>query len=250
MTQKLIILCLLTGSILLYSCGTGKKLEAANTQLQQLQAANSELTAKQKELQAQAEKMVAANKSVTQEYNQYKADCEVSKQKLQAMEAAEKKDEQTLLELEKKIETALVNFAEKGVEVYEKNDAIYVNMDEKLLYKSGSASLGEEGKEALAALAVALNDYPNLAVMVVGHTDDKKFKNANTDNLSLSTERANGVVRVLRDNKVNPTRLTSAGKGKFDPVADNTTAEGRAKNRRTEIILNPDLDKLLESAEK
>jgi chemotaxis protein MotB len=250
MTQKLIIPCLLISSVILYSCGTGKKLEAANTQIQELQGANSDLTSKQKALQDQAANLAAANKSLTQEYSQYKAGCEATTQKLQAKEAAEKEDEKTLLEVEKKIEAALENFAGKGVEVYEKNDAVYVNMDEKLLYKSGSAVLGEEGKKALAALSSALNDYPDLGVVVVGHTDDQKFKSTNTDNLSLSTERANGVVRVLRDNQVNPIRLTSAGKGKFDPVADNTTAEGRAKNRRTEIILKPNLDKLLESAEK
>jgi len=88
-------------------------------------------------------------------------------------------------------------------------------------------------------------------VYVVGNTDDKKFKKGNSDNLSLSTERANGVVRVLRDDyQVDPTLLVAAGKGKYAPVADNSTEEGRAKNRRTEIILNPDLLKLWESVQK
>ncbi len=79
----------------------------------------------------------------------------------------------------------------------------------------------------------------------MGHTDDVKFKKGHSDNLSLSTERANGVVRILSDNyKVDLVRLTSGGKGKYAPVADNATAEGRAKNRRTEIILNPDLQRV------
>ena len=124
-------------------------------------------------------------------------------------------------------------------------------MEDKLLYKSGSAVLGEDGKTALENIAAALNEYPDLKVVVVGHTDDKKFKNSNSDNLSLSTERANSVVRVLRDSyHVDPTRLTAAGKGKYSPVADNTTEEGRAKNRRTEIILRPDFMKLWESVQK
>lgn len=75
----------------------------------------------------------------------------------------------------------------------------------------------------------------------------QKFKNTNTDNLSLSTERANGVVRILRSNQVDPARITSTGIGKFNPVADNATAEGRAKNRRTEIILKPDFLRLWNS---
>ena len=119
-----------------------------------------------------------------------------------------------------------------------------------MLYKSGSAVVGEDGKKVLGDIAAALNEYPDLRIVVVGNTDDQKFKNSNTDNLSLSTERANGVVRVLRDYKVDPNRLTSAGKGKYNPISDNTTAEGRAKNRRTEIILRPDLVKLWQSVQK
>ena len=123
-------------------------------------------------------------------------------------------------------------------------------MEDKLLYKSGSAVLGEEGKKALGNIASALNQYPDLKVVVMGNTDDQKFKNSNTDNLSLSTERANAVVRVLRDSyQVDPVRLTAAGKGKYAPVADNTSPEGRAKNRRTEIILRPDLVKLWQSVQ-
>jgi chemotaxis protein MotB len=123
-------------------------------------------------------------------------------------------------------------------------------MEESLLYKSGSAKLGDNGKKALGSLASALNDYPNLKVVVLGHTDDKQMKKGG-DNLSLSTERANGVVRTLvQDYKVDPARLTAAGKGKYDPIADNTTEEGRAKNRRTEIVLNPDWAKLWDAAKK
>jgi len=251
MTQKLFITCSLISGIVLSSCGTGKKLEAANAQVQQLQAANSELTAKQNDLQKQIDNLTASNKSVEQQFAQYKSGCEQSSQKLQAMQAAEKEDEAALNEMEKKIDAALANFNNKGVDVYQKDRVIYINMEDKLLYKSGSAVLGEDGKTALENIAAALNEYPDLKVVVVGHTDDKKFKNSNSDNLSLSTERANSVVRVLRDSyHVDPTRLTAAGKGKYSPVADNTTEEGRAKNRRTEIILRPDFMKLWESVQK
>ena len=102
----------------------------------------------------------------------------------------------------------------------------------------------------MGRLAGVLTGYPKLKVIVVGNTDSVQSKGA-PDNWSLSTERANGVVRTLvKDYKLDPTRLTSAGKGKFDPVADNSTEEGRAKNRRTEIILNPDWDRLWESVKK
>jgi chemotaxis protein MotB len=152
-------------------------------------------------------------------------------------------------QIEDKINEALADFKDKGVEVYFRKGLVHVSMEDNLLYKSGSSRLDEKGKKALTNLAVVLNEYPNLKVIVLGNTDDVKFKNG-MDNWTLSTERANGVVRILRDVcKMDPLRLTAAGKGKYNPVADNATEEGRAKNRRTDIILNPDLDRLWDSIE-
>jgi len=240
---------LFIASTLLYSCGNGKKLTTANAEIEQLKTANSDLTSKNTGLQKQVDNLTASNKSLNEEYSRYKNDCAMTKQKLDAYRAAFMEVHNTMEEVEKKIETALQDFHDKGVEVHEKDGMVYINMQDNLLYKSGSSSLSDEGKTALGSVASALNEYPKLRVFVVGNTDDVKFKNSNIDNLSLSTERANGVVRVLRDSyQVDPTRLVAAGKGKYAPVADNTTAEGRAKNRRTEIILNPDLVKLWQSA--
>ena len=118
-----------------------------------------------------------------------------------------------------------------------------------LLYKSGSATLDKGGVEALAPVASILGDYPNLRVIVLGNTDDKMFKKG-SDNWTLSTERANAVVRALEKSyNVDPARLTSAGRGSYNPVADNETSEGKARNRRTEIIFNPDFSKLWELKE-
>ena len=95
-----------------------------------------------------------------------------------------------------------------------------------------------------------MNEFPKLKVVVVGNTDTVHVKGVK-DNWSLSTERANGVVRVLsKDYSVDPMRLMAAGKSKFNPVADNSTAEGRAKNRRTEIVLNPDWERIWESVKE
>jgi len=123
-------------------------------------------------------------------------------------------------------------------------------MKDNLLYKSGSAKLSEDGKKALGNLASVLSQMPKLKVIVVGNTDTMHVKGV-ADNWSLSTERANGVVRTLvNDYNIDPARLTAAGKGKFSPVADNSTEEGRAKNRRTEIVLNPDWERLWDSVKK
>jgi chemotaxis protein MotB len=248
MLRNLIIVSTLVIGVVFSSCGTNKKLKAANAQNQELQATNSQLMAKQKELQNQVDNLIAANQSVNTEYSRYRTSCESTNQQLKDVRAAQAEDEKALQAFVKKITDALADFQDRGVNVYEKDRVIYIDMEDHLLYKSGSAAMGEEGKKALGALASALNDYPDLMVLVVGNTDDQKFKNSNTDNLSLSTERANGVVRVLRDTyKVDPTRLVSAGRGKYHPMTDNSTVEGRAKNRRTEIVLRPDYVKLWES---
>jgi chemotaxis protein MotB len=124
-------------------------------------------------------------------------------------------------------------------------------MQDELLFKPASAKLGKNGQDALAVLARVLNENPSLKIYVIGNTDSIKVTRGFTDNWSLSTERANSVVRVLRDQyQVTMDRVVSAGKGKYDPVADNTTAEGRAKNRRTDIILNPDLSRFWDLVDK
>lgn len=182
--------------------------------------------------------------SLKAEYDNYKNDCEISKSELKAIKSVMDEEQAQLQSLAKKINDAMQDLTNRGVNTEYKNGMLYVNMEDNLLYESGSAKLGEDGKKALAALASALNDYPKLKVVVVGHTDSVQFKSG-SDNWTLSTERANGVVRSLRDDySVDPARLTAAGRGKYDPVADNATAEGRAKNRRTEIILRADLERI------
>jgi chemotaxis protein MotB len=148
-------------------------------------------------------------------------------------------------EIRRKAAEALIQFANAGIDVTYKNGLVYISIQDELLFKPGSAKLEKNGQEALAVVARVLNDNPNLKIFVIGNTDSIKVTKGFTDNLSLSTERANSVVRVLRDQyQLTMDRVTSAGKGKYDPVADNSTAAGRAKNRRTDIILNPDLSGL------
>lgn len=233
--------------ILIASCGAQKKLESANGQIQQLQEKNNQLNSQVEDLNKQVQNLMEGNKTVNAEFSRYKGSCESAKDELAAIKSVLSEQYETLQQVEARLNQGLADFRDKGVYVHEKNGLIYVSMEDNLLYKSGSSKLGTEGKAALAALASALNDYPNLRVIVVGNTDDKQFKKS-SDNWTLSTERANGVVRILRDEyNVDPSRLTSAGKSKYDPVADNTTEEGRAKNRRTDIILNPDLVRIWES---
>jgi len=227
------------------SCGASKKLQSENDQLK---SQNTELTNKVNDLQKQVSDLTASNKTITDNYNTYKTSCEDSKAKLQAVQSYISEQYSIMQELEKKIQAAEANFKDKGVDVYYKNGLVHVSMQDALLYKSGSAAVNPKGKEALGKLAAVLNDYPKLQVFVVGNTDSVQFKKGG-DNWSLSTERANGVVRILRDDyKVDPSRLVSAGRGKYDPIGDNKTEAGRTQNRRTDIILNPDLKKMWDNA--
>jgi len=247
--KKMLNICtMLLATVFLFSCVSSKKYKTAVAQADQLKAQNIELTNQVNSLNQQVTDLNNKNNAVTADYNKLKTSCADCQEQLAHVRAVLAEEVNTMAEVMEKLTAAMQNFKDKGVELYSRNGMIYVSMSEGLLYKSGSAKLGAAGIEALGQLASALNEYPKLRVIVVGNTDTMKVKGV-ADNWSLSTERANGVVRVLKDKyAVDPARLTAAGHGKFDPIESNETAEGRAKNRRTDIILNPDLDRIWEEA--
>lgn len=160
----------------------------------------------------------------------------------------EKKDS-IMNALKNNVTEALSGFENNGLTITRKNGQVYVSMDEKLLFPSGSFTINSKGKEALIKLAKVLEDNKDIKILVEGHTDSVPYRGSGnlTDNWDLSVKRATSIVRVLIGNsQINPQQVTAAGRGEFLPVATNTTKEGRAKNRRTEIILQPNLEKLYE----
>jgi len=250
MTNKSTIFFLLLGAVILSSCGAGKKLDNANAQIADLQSQNSQLTSSNNDLKKQVTDLTTQNKAASDQFNSYKVQCQKNEQELKEVNDAMNELADNVMALQAKIDSAEAEFNDKGLEVHSENGVVYVDMKDNLLYKSGSAKLSEDGKKALGNLASVLSEMPKLKVIVVGNTDTMHVKGV-ADNWSLSTERANGVVRTLvRDYNIDPARLTAAGKGKFNPIGDNSTAEGRAKNRRTEIVLNPDWERLWESVKK
>lgn len=144
------------------------------------------------------------------------------------------------------VKEALLGFGSDELSITEKDGKVYVAMSDKLLFESGSARVDKRGKEALAKLAEVLNKQTDVDVYIEGHTDSKPISTAQfKDNWDLSVIRATSVVRILtKDYGVNPLQIVPSGRGEFMPVADNTAAEGRSLNRRTEIIMAPRLDKL------
>lgn len=145
------------------------------------------------------------------------------------------------------VKEALMGFSSDELSVREENGKIYVAMSDKLLFQSGSATVDKRGKEALAKLASVLNQQKDVDVNIEGHTDTKPIHTARfADNWDLSVIRATSVVRILTSEyNVSPLQIVPSGRGEYLPVADNADADGRSKNRRTEIIIAPKMDELL-----
>lgn len=143
---------------------------------------------------------------------------------------------------------ALLGFKSDELSVEVKNGKVYVSMSDKLLFKSGSAAIESKGKEAIRVLADVLNRNRDIDILIEGHTDSVPIHTAvYKDNWDLSVARATSIVRILTtEYQIEPTRLTASGKGEFSPKAPNATPEGRAVNRRTEIILSPKLDEIMQ----
>ncbi len=136
---------------------------------------------------------------------------------------------------------ALRGFSASELTVVEKNGKIYVSMSQDLLFASGSNRVDQKGKDALGTLATVLNANPEIEILVEGHTDTDGTADFNWD---LSVTRATAVTKELTRHGVDPRRITAAGRGFYYPVDTNETTEGKARNRRTEIILSPKLDQL------
>jgi len=151
-------------------------------------------------------------------------------------------------QLNRILHNALLGFNPDELSVEIKNGKVYVSMSDILLFKSGSSSVEAKGREALKLLGDVLNKNTDIDILVEGHTDNVPIKTpVYKDNWDLSVARATSIVRILSsDHKIAPTRLAASGKGEYFPKADNATAEGRAKNRRTEIILSPNLEEIMQ----
>lgn len=150
--------------------------------------------------------------------------------------------------LRESVARALTGFTGKDLQVEVKNGKVYVSMQEKLLFATGSTAVDQRGREALLSLAEALRNQKDILVQVEGHTDDQPIKGGTIrDNWDLSVLRATSIVRILTaEGKLEPTRVYAGGRGEFMPIDAAKTSEARARNRRTEIILTPRLDKILE----
>lgn len=153
--------------------------------------------------------------------------------------------EEAMKNLKSAISNALSGFEGKGLTVVHKNGKVYVSMENKLLFSSGSWAVGKEGQQAVIQLANVLALNKDIEVLIEGHTDNVPYTGAViNDNWDLSVKRATAIVRIIQDNNVSPKRITAAGRSEYNPIDSNATPDGKAKNRRIEIILTPNLDEV------
>jgi chemotaxis protein MotB len=250
-------------SLIFTSCVSSKKFADSEANASRLQKDGAKTLSQLNECNSMVKNLNDANASLQNENAAIQNNLNIlsDESKLTIADQAKRlKDLQTMIQSQKdvmnklknSIAEALMNYKTDELTVYIKDGNVYVSMEEKLLFKSGSDMVDPKGKEALKTLAIVLNSTKNITVMIEGHTDNVPIKTSQfKDNWDLSTARATSILRILtKDDGFDQNRITASGRGEFHPVKTNETAEGRAGNRRTEIILSPDLNELYKLLEQ
>ncbi|WP_026718644.1 OmpA family protein [Flavobacterium antarcticum] len=203
---------------------------------------------KNRELLAKLEAKEKALAVEQERLNKLMADFQERSNRVAELEGVISAQGESLKKLKATLSKALNAFEGKGLTVEQKNGKVYVSMENKLLFQTGSWTVGSEGRKAVVEVGKVLGQNPEITVLIEGHTDNDKFAGAMgqiENNWDLSTKRATAIVNILSENKaINKQSLTAAGRGEYAPLASNETAEGKAKNRRIEIILTPKLDEI------
>lgn len=209
-----------------------------NDMLSTLDKTKDELSAKETLLNAQQDSLDEARKILAAKELRIKEMQDILNQKDAEVKA-----------LKEKVSNALKGFEGSGLNVQEKDGKVYVSMDDKLLFASGSWTINEQGLNAIKQLSAVLENEQDISVLIEGHTDNVPYRGNNQvkDNWDLSVMRATSVVKaILQSGNINPIRLSASGRSEYLPIDSDDSPEARAKNRRTEIILTPNLDKLFE----
>lgn len=207
-------------------------------------AANSE---KNRELLAELEAKEQALADENQRLENLKKQLQDRSNRVAELEKVIADKDAAMTALKDAISRALTDFEGKGLTVEQRDGKVYVSMENKLLFSSGSWAVGVEGRRAVQQLGSVLANNPDIAILIEGHTDNVPYQGSGqiVGNWDLSTKRATAIVNILRENaSINAENLTAAGRGEFAPIATNDTPEGKAKNRRIEVILTPKLDEL------
>jgi chemotaxis protein MotB len=230
-------------------------LKAARQRIEQLDQQNNELArtsdilrkgsaAEQDQLLKELRETEATLRKREEDLALLEKDVRSREARIQEMQSMMDAQAQTLNNLRQTISKALLGFEESGLTVREQNGRVYVSLSEKLMFKVGSADVDPRGRQAIQELGKVLAGNPDINIMVEGHTDDQGGDALNWD---LSVRRATSIVKILVENpQIEPHRITAAGRGKHLPLEQGKSNEARTRNRRTEIILTPQLDLLFQ----
>jgi chemotaxis protein MotB len=221
--------------------------DSVSNALEQLKTLRKEYALLEQNSDQKIQESIGFNNALLKEIAIKEAQLLARSERVDQLEQLMSEQKQALLELKQRLTDALLNFEGKGLTVEQRNGKVYVSMENKLLFKSGSWNVGGEGQKALSQLGTVLAENPDIVVMIEGHTDNVPFspKEALESNWDLSTKRATAVVNILLKNDlILPQNLTAAGRSEYVPVAPNSDAMGRAANRRIEVILSPQWDEI------
>ena len=246
-------------SLVFTSCVSNKKFAACESKVNKLENDQSNTLNQLSDCNKQVNSLKDERASLQNEYASVQNDLAVlaaesnmtiaeQAKRLKSLQNIIQAQKDVMTNLQNTIANALINFKADELTIYIKDGSVYVSLTEELLFKSGSDIVNPKGKEALKSLADVINSTKDITVMIEGHTDNVPIKTSQFgDNWDLSVARATSIVRIITiDYGFDPNRITASGKGEFHPVTSNETSEGRASNRRTEIILSPDLNELYE----
>lgn len=239
----------------LYQLLLDKNRELLEGNMAETQEISTELRLTQERLQLKEDELrrleneLNAQKAQLDEYARSLA---LKEQRIIELENILAEKDRIVTELRDKVAAALLGFENNGLTIEVKNGMVYVSLDESLLFASGSWSVSAKGRDALIKLAKVLESNPDIMVLIEGHTDNVPYKGSGQvkDNWDLSVMRATSIVKIITENsRVDPKRLTAAGRSEYIPVDAANTPAARTKNRRTEIILIPNLDALYDFLE-
>ncbi len=221
--------------------------DSLNQKQQKLEQLESSLDLLKQNSETELKERIAENEALLEKIAKRENELADRMARVDELEGLITRQQEAMRNLKEKLSDALLNFEDKGLTVEARDGKVYVSMENKLLFRSGSWTVGAEGRLAIEELGNVLADNPEIAILIEGHTDNVPYsgKGPLKGNWDLSTKRATAIVNQLLENPdILPQNLTAAGRGEYLPIAPNSTRQGRAANRRIEVVLSPQLDEI------
>ena len=221
--------------------------DSLNQKQQKLEQLESSLDLLKQNSETELKERIAENEALMEKIAERENELADRMARVDELEGLITRQQEAMRNLKEKLSDALLNFEDKGLTVEARDGKVYVSMENKLLFRSGSWTVGVEGRLAIEELGNVLADNPDIAILIEGHTDNVPYRGKGPlkGNWDLSTKRATAIVKQLLENPdILAQNLTAAGRGEYLPIAPNSTREGRAANRRIEVVLSPQLDEI------